>query len=185
MIKKLVLVSIVTTLFLTWCSKQPISDNKIEENNEQVKETRYENKQYRLKLNFPTNRTFKENVYGSTVIFFAPEQAEKTTRENLGIKIQLISSWANLEALYEQNKETMKSLAENLTIVEEKDIKIDNYPAKQVQYKFSQEGFNIQQELTMVLKWETLYIINYTATQKTFDDYKKDVDTMLKDISIR
>lgn len=185
MIKKLLLVSIVATLFLTWCSQQPINENKIEENNEQIKETRYENKQYRLKLDFPTTRTFKENVYGSTVIFFAPEQEGKKTRENLSIKVQLISSWANLESLYEQNKETMKSLAEDLTIVKEKDLKIDNYPAKQIKYKFSQEGFAIQQELTMVLKWETLYIINYTATQKTFDDYKKDVDTMLKDISIR
>lgn len=184
--KKLLIVVILLGLVLTWCSSQTDKENQ-EENIqiEKVKTLSYENKQYRLKLDFDSNRTFKENVYGATVMFFAPEKEWKTTKENLWITIKLINSWANLDSLYSENKEILQGISENFIIESEKDIKIDNYPAKQIQYNFSQGDYNIKQEQILVIKEETLYMINYTATQDTFDEYKKNVDKIIKSISIR
>lgn len=186
MTKILLIMLGVLTLLLTGCSKPANNEigGEVSENSQKEKILSYENKQYRLKLDFPSTWNFKENVYWATVMFFAPEKADKTT-ENLGITIKLIDSWANLETLYTDNKNMLKEISEDFTIENEKDIKIDNYPAKQVQYSFSQWEYKIKQEQTIVIKWEILYMIGYTATQDTFDDYKKEVDTIIDSISIR
>lgn len=181
--KSLLLIMLIMSVFLIGCNKQNTPTNWVEIKTEKITQNEYENKQYRLKLDFPSNWTFKENVYWSTVMFFTPEK--DNSKGNLGITIQLIASWANLESLYTDNKEQMKKIAPDISIEEETNIKIDNYPAKQIQYKFTQEWINIQQELTMVIKWETVYIINYTATQEIFNDYKKDIDKILENIRIR
>ncbi|AHB41448.1 hypothetical protein P148_SR1C00001G0657 [candidate division SR1 bacterium RAAC1_SR1_1] len=184
--KNLLIMLFVLTLLLTGCSKPANNEIGGEETEKSQKETilSYENKQYRLKLDFPSTRNFKENVYGATVMFFAPEKKDKTT-ENLGITVKLIDSGANLETLYTDNKNMLKEIAEDFTIENEKSIKIDNYPAKQIQYSFSQGEYKIKQEQIIVIKDEILYMIGYTATQDTFDDYKKEVNAIIESIRIR
>lgn len=172
------------TLLLTGCTKP--ADGTTGTDLQTGKETTlsYENKQYRLKLDFPSTRNFKENVYGTTVMFFAPKKNDKTT-ENLGFTMKLINSWADLESLYTTNKTMLKGIATDFTIENEKDIEIDSYPAKQIQYTFSQGTYKIKQQQIIAIKWEVFYMINYTATQDTFDTYKKDVDSIINSISIR
>lgn len=184
--KRILGLLVIISLILVGCTKPETQEQWQETTKTQkIKSLKYENKQYRLKLDFLSNRTFKENVYWTTVIFFAPEKENKTTRENLWITIKLINSWSNLDSLYDENKAILEWISANFVIESEKDIKIDNYPAKKIQYSFSQEWYNIKQEQILVIKGETLYMINYTATQDTFDDYKKDVDKIIKSISIR
>lgn len=180
--KKLLIVLGICGLIVAGCSKIPETTENWAAT-QQNKELTYENKQYPLKLDFPWSRTFKENVYGATVMFFVPKQGETT--ENLAITIKLINSWSNLETLYQENKTMLQEITENLVIENEKEIKVDYYPAKQIVYTFSQEDYKIKQEQILVIKGETLYMINYTATQDTFDEYKKDVDKIIKSISIR
>lgn len=184
MTKKLLIMLGFITLLLTGCSKPATDGSNTTVKIEKVRTLNYENKQYRLKLDFPSTRTFKENVYWTTVMFFAPKKSEKTT-ENLWITIKLIQSWANLETLYNDNKTILKEIAPDFITESEKNIKIDNYPAKQIQYAFSQWENKIKQEQIIVIKEETLYMINYTATQDTFNSNKKDVDNIIKSISIR
>lgn len=185
--RRILIMLVFTTLLLTGCSKTPTDnlEGKTIEKKQKITSLKYENKQYRLKMDFPSNRTFKENVYWSTVMFFTPEEENKTTKENLWITIKIINSWANLNSLYAENKEILQWISNDFIIESEKDIKIDNYPAKQIQYAFSQEWYKIRQEQTLVIKWEILYMINYTATQDTFDNYKKDIYKIIESISIR
>lgn len=186
MTKKILGLLIIMSLTLVWCNKA-IPQEQWEEiaKPEKITSVKYENKQNRLKLDFPSNRTFKENVYWATVMFFVPEEENKSTRENLWITVKLISSWANLNSLYEENKIILQWISKNFLIEEEKDIKVDNYPAKQIQYSFSQEWYDIKQEQTLIIKGESMYMINYTATKDTFDNYKKEVDKIIKSIGIR
>ncbi len=182
--KKFSLVTIVLAVFImAWCTTSVQENNTDVPKEEKITTVSYENKQNKLKLKFPSSRNFKENVYGATVMFFAPKVAETT--ENLWITIKLIASGANLETLYQENKEILKEIAWEITVEEEKAIKIDNYPAKQIIYSFVQENRSIKQEQILVIKGENVYIINYTATKETFATHKKDVDSIIKSISIR
>jgi len=56
---------VFTILLLTGCSKTPTEslEGKTIEKKQKITSLKYENKQYRLKMDFPSNRTFKENVY--------------------------------------------------------------------------------------------------------------------------
>lgn len=179
MTKKLLIMVGVISLILAWCGK---TIPETTTTNSKPSTMTYENKQYPLKLNFPSNRTFKENVYGTTVMFFVPKKGETT--ENLWIIARHIESWLNLETLYSDNKNILKEISSGFVIEEEKDIKIDNYPAKQIQYAFSQENYKIRQELIVIIKDETLYMISYTATQDTFDDYKKEIDKIIDSLKL-
>jgi len=188
--KKLLIVLWLFTILLAGCwtnTTEPTDQTDLTwEKIEVSKKTttlKYENKIYRLKLDFPSTRSFKENVYWANVMFFAPKKWDTT--ENLWITIKLIQSWTNLDSLYEENKTVLQWISEDFKIEEEKDIKIDNFPAKQIKYAFSQWDYDIKQEQILVIKEETLYMINYTATKKTFDTHKKDVDNIIKSISIR
>lgn len=190
MTKKILILLIALNLTLAGCNNstnQETWQDKWEEIIQQQKITsvKYENKQYRLKLDFLSNRTFEENVYWSTVMFFVPKEANKITRENLWITIKLTNSGTNLETFYQDNKEMIQWIASDFLIEKENDLKIDNYPAKQIQYSFSQEWHNIKQEQTIIIKEELAYIINYTATKETFDHHKKDIDNIIKSLSIR
>ncbi len=193
MSKKIIISLWILVIVLSGCNKQP--ENTIQENSwnnqiEQITEKKsninnYENKQYRFKLSFPWNRTFKENIYWSTVIFFAPQTEEKATRENLGFLVYLVQSWTSLKNLYEENKKMINNIGENFQIENEEDKEIDNFPAKKITYSFNQEQNTIKQEQTLILKDNLAYIISYTATKETFKMYEKDIENIIKTIKIR
>ena len=54
-----------TTILVTGCNKTPkeISEEITINKTQKITLSKYENKQYRLKVDFSSNRTFKENVY--------------------------------------------------------------------------------------------------------------------------
>ncbi len=181
--KKLLLLSFFSLILIAGCTTSTTDEStgittKITSN-------KYENKQYRLKIDFPSNRTFQENIYWATVMFFSPEQENKSSRENLGITIKLIHSGVNLEDLYLENKEVLAALSDDLLIENEKDVEIDYYPAKEVVYSFSQQDINFKQKQVLLIKEWLVYMFSYTATADNYKQHLKDADKMIYNASVR
>lgn len=180
--KKIILICMLFLGFsVGWCSQQ---QNTIKEMKEEFS-INYENKQYKFSLDIPDTRTFKENIYGAAVMFFAPHEKSDTIKENLGITIQTAWSGTDLGQLYQKNKETITNIADKVTIDEEKDITINNLPAKEIAYSFIQGQYAIKQEQILLMKWNNEYIMTYVALQNTFDEYKWDVDKIISTLTIK
>lgn len=141
----------------------------------------YENKENNFSIKYPSERTFKENIYGSKVMFFSPQKDKNTTRENFWITIQQIAS-GNLQSFYDKNKEMIGT---NSKIESEEDITINKQPAKKIIYSFAQGDYDIKEAQYLFINEKSAYIFTYIALKKTFNTYKDAVETMAKSFTLK
>ncbi|MFA7298767.1 MAG: PsbP-related protein [Candidatus Absconditabacterales bacterium] len=180
-------------IFLFGCAKNGTTDPTTIETtttdtviNEQVTDERqtYESKKDAFSIQFPGTRTFQENVYGSSVMFSSPTNEEDKIRENVGIMKKPMSKEYTLEEYYALTKSELEAQADYAE-VENTTITINGVEAKKIIFKSSMNNTKLQFEQVFLIKNKIAYIITYTATEDTFDQYIKKVNEMIITLEIK
>lgn len=144
----------------------------------------YENKKDGFSIQFPGTRSFQEDVYGSSVMFASPTDENDKIKENIGIMKKTLSKTYTLDEYYALNKETL-SAQTGYAEVENTMITVNDLEAKKVIFKSAMNDTKLQFEQIFVIKGGFVYIITYTATEATFDDYIQDLNDMIASLEIK
>lgn len=148
---------------------------------ETINETyKYQNKEESFSLQVPAEWTFKENVFGSLVMFFAPQEENDTTKENLGIVMNKLEGDVQLESYYQLTRGNLENVIPNFELVNEtKGEKTITFV-----YKGKQGETTLQRQQTLRLEGTTVYIFTYTALEDTFNDLLNDINNIINSFSL-
>ncbi len=128
----------------------------------------------------PTEWTFKENVFGSLVMFFGPQGEDDTTKENLWIVVNKLEWDVQLESYYQLTRGNLENVIPEFELISED--KGENTIT--FTYAGEQGEAALQRQQTLRLEGTTVYIFTYTALDKTFDDYSTDINKIINSFSL-
>ncbi len=154
------------------------------ETNADTRQT-YESKTDKFTVQFPSTRTFQEDVFGSSVMFFTPVVSWDALRENVGIMKKDIDKAYTLDEYYALTKPELANLVPGFTEISKETIKVNDRDAQKLIYKWTQDGRNLEWEQIYLIKDKTVYIITYTATEATFSQYIQKIDEMAATLEIK
>jgi hypothetical protein len=165
-------------------TEQNTTDIETNKNNTRI----YENKTNNFSFEFNDWREFQEDKYGFTVIVFTPTDDE--IKENVGVTIQQLQKFISIQEYYE---ETVNKLTETLNNFKE----ISNYEVtnknidwlkwKTIIYQYQEPESKIiikSQQTFFIWTENTVYIINYTATTDTFNNFTDWVNKIIDSFNI-
>ncbi len=172
-------------LVLFGCGKATPSDVTSSETQPTNHFQAYQSQADNFSIQFPGGWTFQENVYGASVMFFSPLAKDDTLRENLGIVKKELDKEYTLTEYYTATQPELQKLIPNFTEVSNETIQINGIDAQKLIYKGTQGDVKLQREQVYLIKNKVVYIITYTATEDTFDEYIKDVDTTIRSLEFK
>ncbi len=160
-----------------------VPEKQLEEQSQVVLST-YQNKPYGFSLQFPSDRTFEENVYGSTVMLFTPQATGDKLRENVGIIVQELPQSYTLDEYATLTISELEQMIPEFKIVSTGSVILaDNYPAYTIMYQGKQGQFDLQRQQVFGIIDKQVYIITYTATTDTFSSFMDEVHTIISSLS--
>ncbi len=187
--KILSLVVLTGVFFFFGCTKNtsPIIDTTIPTTGEVTVEWKtYKNTTDGFSLQYPSTWTFQENAYGVPVIFFSPlTSTEDALKENVGIGVTTETKDYTLDEFRQVRKASFDKQFSGFVEVSNENIKINDMDAKKVIYTCMQGDMKLQFEEVYIVKGKTRYIITYTATEATFDQFAKNVDEIIATFEIK
>ena len=206
-----IILSLILPLFLAWCSinslipsqdtKDKISwqivqiqdkvddawdqiKDKIDEQVEKVKTRAYQNKKDNFNLNFLEWREFQENKYWFSTIIFAPDNKDDI-KENVWISVQQLQKYLSVQEYYEETIANLKWKFKDFKETDNKDIEKDWLKWKTITYTYTQWKEKIKtQETFLMSKENKVYVINYTAIEKTFNKFLKWANEIINSFEI-
>ena len=187
--KILSLVLLTGVLFFFGCTKNTSSiiDTTVPTTGEVTVEWKtYENTTDGFSLQYPSTWTFQENAYGVPVIFFSPlTSPEDTLKENVGIGVTTETKTYTIDEFRKVRKASFDKQFSEFVEVSNENITINGMDAKKVIYTCMQGDMKLQFEEVYMVKDNTWYIITYTATKATFDEFVKNVDEIIATFEIK
>lgn len=187
--KSLSLAFLASLLVLFGCAKTPSTpgtdDLSATTTEEAATAQTYESKTDKFTLQFPATRTFEENVYGSSVMFFTPLAQDDKLRENIGIVKKTLDKEYTLDEYYTLTKPELQNLIPNFVEVSNETIKIKDMNAQKLIYQGTQGEVKLQWAQVYLIKNKVVYIITYTATEDTFNEFIKNVDDMVATLELK
>jgi len=118
-------------------------------------------------------------------MFFTPLGKNDTLRENIGIMKKETDQAYDLEDYYSLTKPELETNIPNFVEVSKETISINNIEGHKLIYQGTQGDFKLQWQQNYFIKDKAVYIITYTATPKTFDDFAAEVDAMIATLEIK
>lgn len=150
-----------------------------------VERQTYESKTDGFSIQFPGTRTFQENVFGSSAMFFSPLIEWDTLKENIGVMKKALDKEYTLDEYYTFTKPELIKLIPGFTEISNETIKVNNIDAQKLIYKWTQWATKLQWEQVYLIKNKAVYIITYTATEATFDEFIQKLDEMIATLEIK
>jgi len=149
----------------------------------------YKSKSDGFIIQFPTTRTFQENVYGASVVFSSPVSETDTIKENVSIVKKTLDKPYSLAEYYAITKPGLIKLIPGFTEISNQTIKVNDLDAQKLIYTWTniwtQWVTQLKREQVYLIKNQAVYILSYTATKATFDDYAQKVDEMVSTLEIK
>lgn len=142
-------------------------------------ETRYYNNDLNISIKNTKDWEAHENYQGIPVFFMSPIENENDSfRENITIVSENAPSYS-LTQYYQDNIKGIDKYLIDFKILEEvADIKINGNNFKKVTYEHYSQNTDLNVLVYFTVKKEKGYVISCTALDNTFDDYKKDFETL-------
>lgn len=110
-------------------------------------------------------------------MFFTPlASPEDKLQENVSITKETLIKEFTLDEIWQIKKDKQQS--SGFVEVSNENIKINDIDVKKVIYKISQGSIIVKFEEIFFIKNKTIYIITYTATEETFNDFVQKIDEM-------
>ncbi len=183
------LVLAVSLLFLFGCTKNgttPTEITTLPADQQDVPERQtYENKEYNFTIQVPGARTFQENVFNAVVMFKTPVTEGDTITENVGIAISTLDKEYTIDDYYAITKPQLEERIAWFTEISNENLDINGIQGKKLVYKGKQGSYDIQWKETYIIKEKTLYVITYTATVDTYEQYAEKVDEIITTLEIK
>ncbi len=190
--KKIISFALATSFLIFWgCAKTGITSSTSTTGSATnieipvAERQTYENKTDGFSLQFPGTRTFQENVYSSSVMFFTPLTQGDTIKENVGIMKKILNKEYTLDDYYALTKPELIKLIPNFTEIGNEALQINGIDAKKLIYKWTQGDTKLEWEQIYLIKNKTVYITTYTATEATFSQYNQKIDQMVATLEIK
>lgn len=181
--KSFVLWSIlIWVLIVSWCvqTSQPIDTPT--ETIPSVQ--RYESATDDFAIEYPSDRTFQEHVYNTSVMFFSPLKSWDDIKENVSITKTALNKPYTLEEYYAINKSDLASLKPWFTEVSNEIITIHDKQFQQLIYTGMSNGIELKWQQVSYIANQSIYVLTYTATSTTFDEYIEEVNAMVATLEI-
>ena len=152
--------------------------------NDNLNNTRiYENKTNNFSFEFDSWRTFQEDKYWFTTIVFAP--VDDGIKENVWIAVQNLQKTLSIQEYAQETINKLKETVKWFQEIKNEDISINWLNWKTIIYEYQEWEVNIKAQQTfLITENNTVYIINYTATSKTFDKFINWVETILNSFTL-
>ncbi|MCX6823941.1 MAG: PsbP-related protein [candidate division SR1 bacterium] len=190
--KFLSLIVVGGLLFLFGCAKTssptstlPTATGNIVTEQSAAEWQTYTNETDGFSVQYPGDRTYQENVYGSSVMFFTPTLSGDTLQENIGIMKKALDKDYTLDDYYAITKPELIKLIPGFTELSNETIKINDLDAQKLIYVGTQGTRKLQWEQVYLIKNKAVYILSYTATTSTFADYVQKIDEMVATLEIK
>lgn len=196
-------VILLVMIFLFWCDKKIISNEKIETENisngiiisktetknnqkktqkEKKEDTIYTNKKEWFSIKIPSWRDIQENKYIWRVLLSAPLKKGDKIHENLIINTDSQSGQNTIEEYYNQQKKWIENHIKNYKEILKEDFKIAKLDWIKIIYQWTLWNYNLQRQQIIFLKNWKFFLITYTATQETFQEYIWQIDDIIKSL---
>lgn len=170
----------------SWSQTDNIQIENIQTDKNTDKSRIYENKTNNFSFEFPDGREFQEDKYGFTVVVFTPKDDE--VKENIWVAIQKLQKFISIQEYYE---ETVNKLQETLNEFNE----VSHYETtnkntdwlkwKTIIYEYQEWELTLKSQQTFLISTEnTVYILNYTATKDTFNNFIDWVEQIVNTFSL-
>ena len=143
----------------------------------------YDNPAFSIK--YPETWNYQENVYGATAMFFTPQGTGDQFKENVGIVTETLPSTMTADEYYTMIKPQLQNMIKDYTELSNENITIAGLTGKKLIYEGTQVNYKLKWLQVLVVKDTTAYIINYTATADTFDQFSADVNAMIKTLVLK
>lgn len=180
--KFLSLVFVAWSMFLVGCS-QPATTEETS-GASIVQRQVYENSDAWFSLQYPSAWTIKENVYGATVMFSSPLTDGDTISENVSVVKKVLENTYTPLEYYEINKAEIVKAITDFSEISNEEILINGIVGQKVVYEWVQGATDLQMLQVYFIKDGTSYVVTYTATKKTFDDFVQQADEMIASLVI-
>jgi len=143
----------------------------------------YENKTEKFSFDFADGREFEENKYGFNTIVFTPK--DDKIKENVWIAVQHLQKFLSVQEYYEETENKLKSTLKDFKKIEAKDIAKGDLKWKTITYQHKEWDNSLKTQQTFLISNENIvYIINYTATNKTFDKFLEWTELIVNSFNI-
>ena len=135
-------------------------------------------------IDYPSDRTFQEHVYNTSVMFFSPLTAWDTIKENVSITKTALNKPYTLEEYYTITKSDLAALKPWFTEVSNSIITVDGKEFQQLIYTGMSNDIQLKWQQMSYIHEQSIYVITYTATAATFDEYLDQVNDMIATLDI-
>jgi hypothetical protein len=124
-------------------------------------------------------------VYGATAMFFTPQGTGDQFRENVGIVTETLPNAMTVDEYYTIIKPQLQNMIKDYTELSNENISVAGLTGKKLIYEGTQVNYKLKWQQVFVTSGTTVYIINYTATADTFDQFIADVNAMVKTFALK
>ncbi len=146
----------------------------------------YTNDNYNFAIKYPEDwsaRELDDPITGEVVVFSSSLESNLDLyRERIYISVEYLAS--DLTTLDEYTQLLINNIVqengEKIKIYEDKKIKLDLYPARQIIYSRKEGGLLLKQMEAFTIKENRVYIITYTAERAKFSKFFDTAEKMLK-----
>lgn len=135
-------------------------------------------------IEYPSDWTFQEHVYNTSVMFFSPLKSWDDIKENVSITKTALNKPYTLEEYYAINKSDLASLKPWFTEVSNKLITLHDKQFQQLIYTGMSNGIELKWQQLSYIYNQSIYVLTYTATSTTFDEYIDAVNAMVATLEI-
>jgi hypothetical protein len=109
-------------------------------------------------------------------IVYSPAQENATFRENYNLTIEKLQRKYSVSEYYNAAFENLKKIIPDIKVIDQK----DNYYI----YTFTYNNVSLQQLQYIVIKNNNAYIVTFSSTPETFDNYKETFLNIAKSFEI-
>ena len=136
-------------------------------------------------IQYPATWNAQENVYGASVMFFTPQLSGDKFRENVGIVTEVLPTDMSVADYYISIKAQLTNMIKDYQELSNEDITIGDVAAKKIVYVGTQDSYKLKWMQVLAIKNKVAYVINYTASADTFDQFSKEADAIVKSFVLK
>ncbi len=145
----------------------------------------YVNNYYQFKLKYPqtwSKRDLDDPITGEVVVFASPlENNADLFLEKVSIAVEYLPSKSTTLEQYGQTvfKRIKQDKANNIEIDENRQTKIDEFPARMIVYSRQERGLQLRQMEVFTIKNKQVYIAIYTAEKAKYSKFLETAEKII------
>jgi len=118
-------------------------------------------------------------------MFFSPQGSGDQLREIVGIVSEKLPSDMTVANYYTTIKTQILGLITGYQELSNEDITINGVAAKKIIYMGMQSNYELKWMQTFLIKNKVAYIISYTASAGTFDEFSKEATAIANSFTLK